>query len=108
QADAASAFLRGNRFPAAEAVSLGLINEAAGADTLDQRIDAIVADLLEGGPEALAAAKRLLSAVPSMPFDQALKWAAGVSADLFKGAEGQEGMTAYLEKRPPDWSPRSH
>lgn len=107
QADAAAAFLRANRFTAAEAVRLGLINESAPADQLDTRVAEVVADLLEGGPGALAAAKRLLTVIPAMPFDEALQWAAGVSADLFDSPEGHEGMTAYLEKRPPDWSARA-
>lgn len=107
RADAAAAFLRGNRFPAAEAARLGLINEAVPADQIDARVDAIVGDLLAGGPNALAATKHVLRTVPSMEFDRALEWAAELSAKLFAGREAREGMTAYLEKRPPDWMPES-
>lgn len=107
RADAAAAFLRGNRFSAAEAERLGLINEAAPADALDARIDEIVTDVLAGGPHALAATKQLLTAVPAMGFDDALAWAAELSAGLFASPEAAEGMTAYLEKRTPSWIPEA-
>lgn len=103
RADAAAAFLRGNRFAAAEAARLGLINEALPADQLDARVDEVVADLELGAPGALAATKQLLAQVPAMDFDKGLKWAADLSRSLFAGQEATEGMNAYLEKRQPTW-----
>lgn len=105
-ADAASAFLRGNRFTATEAARMGLITAAVPAHRLDAAVDAAVADLLAGSPQALAAAKRLLERVPALGFDEALEWAGSLSAELFASEEAAEGMTAYLEKRPPRWVPR--
>lgn len=105
--DAASAFLRGNRFPAAEAARIGLINGAVPRDQLDDEVGAVVADLLLAGPEALAAAKRLLAEVPAMPVDEAFAWTGELSARLFQSDEAREGMTAYLEKRRPSWAPES-
>jgi enoyl-CoA hydratase len=52
----------------------------------------------------MAAAKQLLTRVPSMEFDAALDWAGELSARLFAAPEGLEGMTAYLEKRAPSWA----
>lgn len=103
RSEAAAAFLRGNRFLAPEAAELGLINEAVSADQLDSRVQEVVDDLLLGAPGALAAAKQLLTTVPSMEFDAALGWAAELSATIFESAEGREGIAAYLEKRPADW-----
>jgi methylglutaconyl-CoA hydratase len=102
-ADAAAAFLRGNRFLALEAVRLGLINEEAPADQLDASIDAIVDDLRMAGPNALAATKSLLTTIPGMSVDDAFEWTAKLSADLFRQDEAREGMTAFREKRPPNW-----
>lgn len=102
-ADARSAFLRGNRFPAAEAARMGLINAAVPADHLDAEVDAVVSDLLAGGPQALAAAKQLLHSVPGMPVDEAFRWTGELSAHLFTTDEAREGMTAFLEKRPAAW-----
>jgi methylglutaconyl-CoA hydratase len=85
------------------AARLGLFIAAGPADRLDHEIDAIVDDLRAGGPGAIAAAKRLIAEVPEMSVDDAFAWAAALSSELFAGAEAAEGMTAFLEKRPPRW-----
>jgi len=103
-AEAREAFLRGNRFPATEAARMGLINAAVPAGELDEAVDAVIADLKAGGPEALAAAKQLTTQVPGMSVDEAFEWTAELSADLFRGDEAAEGMRAYLDKRPPSWA----
>lgn len=105
--DAAAAFLRGNRFPAAEAARIGLINSAVPRDALDDEVAAVVGDLLLGAPEAIAQAKQLLAQVPAMPVDEAFAFTGELSARLFKSEEAREGITAYLEKRSPSWAPRA-
>jgi methylglutaconyl-CoA hydratase len=102
-ADARSAFLRANRFPAAEAARMGLINAAVPAERLDAEVDAVVTDLLAGSPGAMAAAKQLLQEVPGTPVDEAFRWTGELSARLFATDEAREGMTAFLEKRPAAW-----
>lgn len=104
--DARSAFLRGNRFPAAEASRVGLINQVASSDELDQEINEILNDLLAGEPNALAAAKMLTTTVPTMPVDQAFAWTTQLSAALFASDEAREGMAAFLEKRKASWVER--
>jgi methylglutaconyl-CoA hydratase len=103
-ADARAAFLRGSRFSAAEAAEIGLVNAAVPADRLDEEVDAVVTDLLAGGPGAIAAAKRLLAEVPGTPVDEAFRWAGELSAQLFATEEAREGMRAFLEKRPAAWT----
>ncbi len=105
--DAAAAFLRGNRFPAAEAARIGLINSAVPRDALDDEVAAVVGDLLLGAPEAIAQAKQLLAQVPAMPVDEAFAFTGELSARLFKSEEAREGITAYLEKRSPSWASRA-
>jgi methylglutaconyl-CoA hydratase len=102
-ADARAAFLRGRRFPAADAARMGLINAAVPAHRLDDEVAAVVDDLLAGGPGALAASKRLLAEVPGMPVEEAFTWTGALSAELFAGDEARAGMRAYLEKRPAPW-----
>ena len=104
-ADARAAFLRGNRFPASDAARMGLINAAVPADQLDAEVDAVVADLLLGGPNAIAANKRLLAEVPAMPVDEAFAWTQQYSAELFRSDEARAGMGAYLNKTTPPWAP---
>ena len=103
--EAAEAFLRGNRFPATEAARLGLVNYAVPADEVDAKVDEIVADVVLGGPKALAASKQLVNDVPHMAFEEAMAWTGQLSGSLFESDEGQEGMKAYLEKRSPRWVP---
>ena len=103
-ADAREAFLRGNRFLAPEAARMGLINAAVPVEELDAAVDAAVADLKAGGPEAIAAAKQLMARVPGMPIDEAFRWAGELSANLFRSEEAAEGMRSYLDKRPPSWT----
>lgn len=104
-ADARAALLRGRRFSAAEAAEMGLVNAAVPADRLDDEVDAVVTDLLAGGPGAIAATKRLLAEVPGAPVDDAFLWTSELSAQLFATDEAREGMSAYLEKRPAAWVP---
>ena len=102
-AEASEVFLRGNRFSASEAARLGLINAAVPADELDSAVDAVISDIKAGGPEAISAAKQLTVQVPHMDIDEAFRWTAKLSSELFKGPEAQEGMRSYLEKKSPSW-----
>ena len=102
--DARSAFLRGELFDGAEAARLGLITSAIDSvEALDAEVDEVIADLLLGGPEALAATKQLFERIPYMEPDEAIAYASARSAELFGSDEAAEGMSAYLEKRPPYW-----
>ncbi len=101
--EATEAFLRGNRFSGAHAADLGLVNRAVARDDLDAAVAEIVADLALGGPTGMAASKRLVHQVPRMDTAEAFRWTAELSAELFAGPEGREGMAAFLDKRDPDW-----
>ena len=98
-------FLTAERFGAEEARRIGLVHEVAPADQLEERGAAMVADLLKGGPEALAEAKRLVQLVRTMPQGGSILAEATVAmiADRRASAEGREGIGAFLEKRKPGW-----
>jgi methylglutaconyl-CoA hydratase len=102
--EAMEAFLRGNRFPAARAAELGLINRAVPADQLDAAVEEVLADLRKGGPNALGFAKRLVYEVPRMSQQDAFPWAAKLSGQLFASEEAAEGMKAFLGKRSAAWA----
>lgn len=103
RADALSSFLRGTRFSAVEAASMGLIAATARPEDLDDAVDAVVNDLLAGEPAALAAAKELIERVPGMEVEAAFAWTAELSARMFASSPAREGMTAFLDKRPAPW-----
>jgi methylglutaconyl-CoA hydratase len=88
-------FLTGERFDAQTALRIGLVHEVA--DDLDAAVDAAVGELLTAGPEAVRAAKRLIRERPQG------ERTARIAAGLRAGAEGQEGLRAFLEKRTPGW-----
>ena len=97
-------FLTGRVFSADEALQAGLLTRASQPGELDQAVSAMVAELLRGAPTAQAEAKRLISAVPSIEPRAAFEMMIQLSARLFSSPEGQEGMAAFQERRPPGWS----
>ncbi|GIH72126.1 enoyl-CoA hydratase family protein [Sphaerimonospora thailandensis] len=101
---AAEYFLTGEVFDARRAVEIGLLTRAVPAGDLDAEVARYTDMLLRGGPEALAATKRLVREVPLMSFDEGLRRMADLSAERFTSAEGQEGIRAFREKRPPSWT----
>lgn len=99
-------FLTAERFSAETAWRLGLVHEVARREHLEERAEALLAELLKGGPQALVEAKRLVRDVAGRPQDPALPGdLAGRIARLRVGQEGQEGLSAFLEKRRPNWLP---
>jgi methylglutaconyl-CoA hydratase len=102
--EAMEVFLRGNRFPAARAAELGLINRAVPAAELDAAVEEVLRDLRRGGPRALGVAKRLVHEVPAMSQKDAYPWTTALSNELFAGDEAREGMGAFLARRAPAWA----
>jgi methylglutaconyl-CoA hydratase len=105
-AAAQSAFLRGQRFSAEEAANVGLITMSVPLGSLDSTVHDIVNDLLAGEPHALAATKKILHTVPSLPLNEAFDWASQLSGELFASDQAREGMSAFLEKRQASWVER--
>ena len=98
-------FLTAERFGAEEARRIGLVHEVVAADQLEARGAAMVAELLKGGPEAIAEAKRLVQLVRTMPQGGSILAEATVAmiAERRASDEGREGIGAFLEKRKPGW-----
>ncbi|GHI90781.1 enoyl-CoA hydratase family protein [Streptomyces olivaceus] len=93
--------LTGERFDAAEAARIGLVT-AAGDD-----VDAVLEPVLDGvrraSPQGLAETKRLLTARVLEAFDRDAADLTALSARLFASPQAREGMTAFLERRDPEW-----
>ncbi len=99
-------FLTGERFDAARAAAIGLVHEVVGADALDGMVDAIAGELESAGPQAAAAAKRLIVTVASASYDESRAITARAIARQRTGDEGQEGLRAFLERRRAGWIAR--
>lgn len=90
---------------ASEAHRIGLVHElAADEQELAATAERITAQLLKNGPGAITAAKRLITAVSGRVVDDALvAETSALMADRRASAECREGLSAFLEKRPPAW-----
>lgn len=98
-------FMTAEIITAGEAHRLGLVHEVvADEQELAATADRVTSQLLKNGPTALAAAKKLIATVSGRFVDDALiADTAGLMADRRASAECREGLSAFLEKRPPGW-----
>jgi len=100
-------FLTAERFDSARACAIGLVQQVVGADGLDAAVEGLAGQVLAGGPQAVARAKRLVfdiaghGAEAQRAIDEKT---ARLIAELRVSDEGQEGLAAFLEKRSPGWS----
>jgi methylglutaconyl-CoA hydratase len=101
--NARALFLTGERFDAEIALRIGLVHRLAPADQLDAAVEAVVGNLLQNGPNAMAAAKMLLHATQTLPADELRSLTVARIAELRVSPEGQEGIRAFLEKRTPNF-----
>jgi methylglutaconyl-CoA hydratase len=99
-------FLTGARFSAVRARELGLVHAVVSEAELDATIDGYVTGLLAGAPTAIAAAKTLIRTVAWRPAADVAAFSCEQIARQRTSPDGQEGLTAFLEKRPPAWAIR--
>ncbi len=97
-------FLTGERFEADDAVKMGLLDSIVPANELDQAVQKMIELLLIAGPVAQAEAKDLIASVAHRPpTDSVVADTAERIAHIRISPEGQEGLSAFLEKRKPSW-----
>ncbi|OOR91895.1 enoyl-CoA hydratase [Moraxella caviae] len=97
-------FLTAERIDADTALHIGLAHEICEPDALDETLDKIIHAILQGAPFAQCASKSLIDMVANRPIDdQLLDETAKHIATLRQGAEAKEGLTAFLNKRTPNW-----
>ncbi|HEB28624.1 MAG TPA: enoyl-CoA hydratase/isomerase family protein [Porticoccus sp.] len=97
-------FMTGEKFEAQQAVDLGLINEAVEETQLDNTIAQLITTLLENSPTAMHSAKQLVQDIGNRSInDELIKETCERIADIRQSKEGQEGLSAFLEKRKPHW-----
>ncbi|MCQ4277287.1 gamma-carboxygeranoyl-CoA hydratase [Stutzerimonas degradans] len=96
--------LTAERFDGERARELGLLAETYPAEELDAALERWVDNLLLNSPQALRACKALLLEVGDGDYDAALRQTTEQAiARLRTSPEGQEGLSAFLEKRTPAW-----
>jgi methylglutaconyl-CoA hydratase len=105
ESNARATFLSGGRFNAARALSMGLIHQVTSFDKMDEDLDEVLKDFLQAAPKAQIKAKNLIFKVKSMLDDESVhQFTTNEISKLRCDSEGQEGMSALLEKRNPNWN----
>jgi methylglutaconyl-CoA hydratase len=97
-------FLTARMLSADDALGAGLVNQVVGQEDLDGAVEELVATLVANAPQAMTLCKDLLRHTERMSPAEAREWTAHMIARRRQSAEGQEGMAAFLEKRPPAWT----
>lgn len=97
--------LTASRIGADEACRVGLVQRVVPADGLDTAVDALVADLLTGGPQAQAEIKQLYAQLAVAPVSADVReLTAQTIARVRTTPEAREGFAAFLGKRKPNWT----
>ncbi|MBA2432296.1 MAG: enoyl-CoA hydratase/isomerase family protein [Chthoniobacterales bacterium] len=89
---------------AQRAREIGLVNRVVAADQLDAEVQKITTSDLQNAPGALANAKRLLEQLWSTSVQEDIETALAHHMEARQSDEAKEGVTAFLEKRPPNWA----
>ena len=96
------------RIGAAEALAMGLVQQVVPAAALDAAVDATVAQLLAGGPNAQREIKALFAQLAVGPITPEVRELSAQTIARVRGSdEAREGFAAFLAKRPPSWIPKT-
>lgn len=97
-------FTTAERFGADEALKLGLLSSVVSGDLLDNEVERFIDALLGNSPQAVGVAKQLVFDVAEREITDALiEDTSECIASIRVSAEGQEGLGAFLQKRPAAW-----
>ncbi len=98
-----------SRVGAEEALRIGLVSSIADStDDFDSASRVVIEDLMSSGPMAVTEAKRLVEKLDTWTdsFEELRQWTLDKTSEMRGSREGQEGLSSFLERRPPDWASR--
>ena len=98
--------LTGEIIDASRAVELGLINRAVADDALDDEVQALAARIVAKSPLTLAIGKEAFYRQIELCIADAYDYASQVMTSNMLVHDAEEGIDAFLEKRPPSWQGR--
>jgi len=96
--------LTGDRISATEAHRIGLVDEVVAHDQLESKTMEIANRIADKSPIAVRLAKQAVKASTRMGLDTGLRYEASLFALVFATHDKEEGVRAFLEKRPPKWT----
>jgi methylglutaconyl-CoA hydratase len=96
--------LSGEVIPADDAERFGIVHEVKDVSEIEATVNQLIDDLLLNSPDAMRKAKTLCHQCHQNPIDSHLiQYTSRVIADIRVSPQGQDGLQAFLEKRPPSW-----
>lgn len=95
--------LTGRRLSADEASEIGMVNDVVEADGLDARVDERVDSITDFSPAVLAMGRRAYYETQDMSFEEALRSLHRSLTINTLTEDAAEGISAFLEKRDPEW-----
>jgi isohexenylglutaconyl-CoA hydratase len=96
--------LTGRRFGGEQARAFGLVHNVAVSEALDEHVQAVLDDIRQCSPKALAACKSLIFEVMDKDLDATVAYRANLLNTLRRSEEAQEGMMAFVQKRAARWA----
>ncbi|MEZ5537713.1 MAG: enoyl-CoA hydratase-related protein [Thiolinea sp.] len=95
------------RIKADAALSMHLVHEVVAEDELDAAVDAVVTELLAGGPNAQREIKALFAQLEVGAVTEEVRELTAQTISRIRGTdEAKEGFAAFLDKRPANWIPQ--
>jgi enoyl-CoA hydratase/carnithine racemase len=95
--------LLGDKLPAREALDYGLVNRVVPAEQVMAEALALADRIASKPPATVAIGKEAFYRQVEMPLADAYDYAAGVMVENMMHKEAEEGIGAFIEKRPPVW-----
>ena len=89
-----------------DAAAAPAADAAAPADELDAKTDWLVERITSKTPTGIRLGKQSLAHIREMSFDHALEYAQFMLANMCRTEDAREGMTAFAQKRAPEWTGR--
>lgn len=103
RSNARRTFLNARPLTAAKAKEVCLVDEVVADDQLDAAVEKEIGYVLQCGPGAIAATKKLIFFVDSHDMDTNVHYTANLLADTWESEEGQEGIRCFFNKEVPSW-----
>ena len=104
QKKAMEMILLGERLTAQEALAMGLITRVVPAGDLDGEVKKVLATLTSKSPSGMRIGKQAFYAMANLPLQEALVFLSERLKDVVSTEDAKEGITAFIEKRPPNFT----
>ena len=95
--------MRGQPIDASKAEKFGLINQSVNKEHLDETVNSLAKELASLAPETMQFGLEAYEKQDSKSFNEALPYLQEQIARCFEGKDAKEGISAFLEKRKPNW-----